>query len=355
MLEDRSTALTPVSQLGEFGLIERLTQPFKKGPGVALGPGDDAALIDFGPGYQQVVTTDMLLEGVHFDLTYVPLQHLGYKAIAVNVSDLAAMNAEPVAVTVSVAMSNRFTIEAMDVLYEGILVACEKFGVTLVGGDLSSSRQGLVISVTAIGKVKRSEVVLRSGGKAGDLVCVTGDLGAAYAGLLVLEREKAAYAKNPNLQPDLSDYDYVMGRQLRPNPRLDIIQALRDAGVKPHAMMDISDGLASEIHHICRQSKCGANIFASKLPIDVQTGNVAEEFQISPTTFAMNGGEDYELIFTVPLSDFEKVRGIPEVTIVGKLTEDPGVVQLVLEAGQVVDIEAQGWNHFSQTPAADPS
>lgn len=278
MFADRNVPLTPVSALGEFGLIDRLTEGFPLSSAVEVGIGDDAAVMDILPGEKEVISTDLLLEGIHFDLTYVPLQHLGYKAIAVNVSDIVAMNAEPVAVTVSIGMSSRFTVEALEALYEGIRMACERYEVSLIGGDTSSSKQGLIISVTAIGRVKEKDMILRSGGQPKELVCVTGDLGSAYAGLLILEREKVTYAKNPEWQPDLQSYDYVVGRQLKPEARLGLMRKFQDMGIRPSSMMDVSDGLASEIHHLCRKSGCGATLFASKLPLDEQTGKVASEF-----------------------------------------------------------------------------
>lgn len=349
MFDETPASLTPVSQLGEFGLIAHLTKHFPiKNPAVIQGPGDDAAVILQNDGTAQVITTDLLTEGIHFDLSYVPLRHLGYKAVAVNLSDVAAMNAKPQGITVGIAMSNRFTVEAMDELYAGIHLACERYGVDLLGGDMSGSKQGLVISITATGTAPVGDIVYRSGAKPNELICVSGDLGAAYAGFLVLDRERAAYMKEPGVQPDLSEYDYVLGRQLKPEPRFDVTDVLKQLGIKPSSMMDISDGIASELHHICRQSGCGATIFANKLPIDLQTLKVAEEFEISPVTFAMNGGEDYELIFTVPLTDFEKIKGQAHIHVIGKTTPDAGLLQIILEDGQAADIEAQGWQHFGK-------
>ena len=354
--QDFGTSLTPVSTLGEFGLIERLTKGFPSHREQVLkGVGDDAAVIYTGQGRVQVLSTDLLLEGVHFDLSYVPLRHLGYKAVAVNVSDVVAMNAEPYGVTVSVAMSNRFSVEAMDELYAGIQLACEKYKLELLGGDTTSSGQGLIISVSAYGEAHRDEVVYRNGAQANDLLCVSGDLGGAYAGLLVLDREKAVYLNTQDIQPDLTDYDYVIGRQLKPEPRLDMILKLQELGLRPTSMIDISDGLASEIHHLCRQSKVGASIYAHKLPLDYQTVKVAEEFKIAPATFALNGGEDYELLFTLPISSFDKIKDVAEISIIGKMTDDPQLVQIVLESGSVADIQAQGWEHFSEeTPVDNP-
>jgi thiamine-monophosphate kinase len=345
--QDHSTSLTPVSRLGEFGLIEYLTRRFStRRKEVRLGLGDDAAVIDIGQGRVQVVSTDMLLENVHFDLSYVPLRHLGYKAVVVNLSDIVAMNAVPLGITMSIAMSSRFSVEALDELYAGIALACERYDVDLLGGDTTSSKQGLMLSVTALGEAHQDDISYRSGAKPGDLVCLSGDVGGAYAGLLVLDREKSVYQQAPGIQPDISDYDYVVGRQLKPEARLDVISKLRSAGLKPTSMIDVSDGVASELHHLCHQSKTGVSIYSHKLPIDFQTTKVAEEFKISPTTFAMNGGEDYELLFTLPISAFEAIKSWPEITVIGKMTDDQGLLSIVLESGQVSDIEAQGWQHF---------
>ena len=342
------SALTDISNLGEFGLIERVTKDFPSfHDNVVKGIGDDAAVVQGEEGMVQVYSTDLLIEGTHFDLAYVPLRHLGYKAIAVNLSDIASMNAIPYGVTVSIAVSNRFPIEAVDEIYQGIKLACEKYSVDLLGGDTSSSRLGLVISVTAFGKAPKDDIVYRSGAQPKDLICVSGDVGAAYAGLLVLDREKAVYLKTPNLQPDLTDYDYVVGRQLKPEPQLKIINLLKSLGVKPTSMIDVSDGIASELHHICEASKCGATIYAGKLPIDYQTVKVAEEFKISQTTFALNGGEDYELMFTLPIQDFEKVKSIQDFTIIGHITEEKGQINVVLDSGEVVEADALGFDHFA--------
>jgi len=349
-IQDSGPALTPVSHLGEFALIQRLTSKFSpERKEVVKGIGDDAAVVRTENNRVQVVSTDILLENVHFDLSYSPLRHLGYKAVAVNVSDIVAMNAVPYGVTVSIAMSNRFSIEALDELYAGIKLACERYKVDLIGGDTSSSRQGLVISVTAMGEAHEDDISYRSGAQPNDLICVSGDLGAAYAGLLVLDREKQVYMDKPDLQPDLSDYDYVVGRQLKPEARVDIMSRLRSVGIKPTSMIDVSDGLASELHHISRQSKVGVSIYAHKLPIDYQTVKVAEEFKIGPTTFALNGGEDYELLFTVPLSSFDTIKAWSDISIIGKITNDPNQIQTILESGQVVDLEAQGWQHFNSS------
>ncbi len=341
--------LTPISQLGEFGLIDRITAKFSlRHAQVAKGIGDDAAVVRSGEGKVQVFTSDMLLENVHFDLGYAPLRHLGFKAVAVNLSDIYAMNALPYGVTISLGLSNRFPVEAVEELYAGVALACEKYQVDLLGGDTTSSQQGLVISVTAFGQALEDEIVYRKGAKANDLICVTGDLGAAYAGLLVLEREKVTFKDRPDEQPDLTDYDYVIGRQLKPDARGDVILRLRELGVQPTSMMDISDGLASELNHLCRQSKTGAIIYANKIPIDHQTVSVGEEFELGPTTFALNGGEDYELIFTVPLSDYDKIKSENGLHIIGRMTDDAKQIQLTLDSGEVADINAQGWDHFEK-------
>ncbi len=340
-------SFTPISQLGEFGLIDHLTQGFPAFyPQVLKRVGDDAAVVRCGDGKVQVFTTDLLIEGVHFDLSYCPLRHLGYKSIIVNLSDILAMNAMPYGITISVAISNRFTIEAMEELYEGIKLACETYHIDLLGGDTNSSNQGLMISVTAFGEADESDIVYRKGAQPRDLICVTGDLGAAYAGYLVLDREKTVFLNQSDQQPDLNDYDYVVGRQLKPELPGTVLKELKKKGIRPTSMMDISDGLASEIHHICKHSKVGATIYANKIPIDHQTVKVAEEFEISPTTFALNGGEDYELLFTVPVSTFQEVATIRGLSIIGHITEDEGQTQIILDSGQAVDIEAQGWQHF---------
>lgn len=339
--------MTPISKLGEFGLIDRIKNKFSTDFNrVSKGIGDDAAVVPIGNGLVQVYSTDLLLEGIHFDLSYAPLRHLGYKAVAVNLSDIFAMNAVPFGITVSIAFSNRFTVEAIDELYEGIKLACDRYRVDLLGGDTTSSQQGLVISVTAFGQAKEEEIVYRSGAQPNDLICVSGDVGSAYAGLLILDREKKVFVDSPDLQPDLTDYDYVVGRQLKPEPRGDIIQELRALGVQPSSMIDVSDGIASELHHICHQSKVGAMIYSNKLSLDYQTIKVAEEFKIGPTTFALNGGEDYELLFTLPISDYEKVKSSPNFHIIGKITPDENQIQIVLDTGGIADVEAQGWDHF---------
>lgn len=344
---DPSTSLTPIAQLGEFGLIDHLTRQFPVfGEAPVKAAGDDAAVIRPRANELQLVSTDMLLEGVHFDLAYMPLKHLGFKAVAVNVSDIVAMNARPYGITLSLGLSSRFPVEAVEELYEGVKAACKTYGINLLGGDTSSSKQGLIISVTALGSAPEDQVVYRNGAQPNDLICVSGDVGAAYAGFLVLDREKAVFQDKPHLQPDLSDYEYVVGRQLRPDARSDVQIRLAQLGIKPTAMIDVSDGIASELHHICYQSKCGAKIFASKLPIDVQAVAVAEEFKISPTTFALNGGEDYELLFTLPVSAFEAIKSEQGISIIGHITAEEKLIEIVLENGQLTEVEAQGWQHF---------
>lgn len=339
--------MTSISQLGEWGLIDSIQARFPlKNPHTLKGIGDDAAVYRIGEGKVNVVSTDLLLEGVHFDLAYVPLKHLGYKAVVVNISDIFAMNAKPYGITVSIAVSNRFTVEAIEELYAGIALACDKYKIELLGGDTSSSTQGLVISVTAMGQAKAEDLVYRNGAKDKDLICVTGDLGAAYAGFLVLDREKATFLKNPDLQPDLDMYDYVIGRQLKPETHPNVLELLAQRGIKPTAMMDISDGLSGELHHICGQSKCGATIYADRLPIDHQTVAVAEEFTVSPVTFALSGGEDYELLFTADLSHFQALAEMPEVTVIGHITADEGQLDIVLGPGNIAPLTAQGWKHF---------
>jgi thiamine-monophosphate kinase len=339
---------TELSALGEFGLIDRLaaTATYRQ-PSTLKGIGDDAAVLDAGNGLVHVVTTDMLLEGIHFDLSYCPLRHLGYKALAVNVSDLAAMFAVPRQVTVSIGLSNRFSVEAVDELYEGIALACEAYGIDLVGGDTCSSRQGLVISVTAIGTAAKDEVVYRSGAAPGQVVCVSGDLGAAYLGLQVLEQNKAEYLANPAMQPKLEDRDYVVGRQLKPEARTDLVHELRTLGVRPTALIDVSDGLASEVLHLSRQSGVGFAIYENTLPMDNQAALVASDFRLVPATVMLSGGEDYELLMTFTQEDYEKVRkaGL-DVTAIGITRAAKDGCVLMTKAGEAVPITAQGWTSF---------
>lgn len=348
MIEDKSFKSTQISDLGEFGLIDHLTHQFEiKNPTTIKGVGDDAAVLDF-KNQQVVLTTDLLIEGVHFDLSYMPLKHLGYKAVVVNISDVCAMNATPTQITVSIAISNRFPLEAIEELYGGIKIACEKYDVDLIGGDTTSSTKGMLISITALGVLKAEEVVYRSGAKPNDLLVVSGDLGASYLGLQVLEREKQVFLVNPQSQPDLSNYDYLVERHLKPEARKDIIEMLKELDVKPTSMIDISDGLSSEILHICKQSNMGCKLYEDKIPLDQQVISTCEEFNINSTTVALSGGEDYELLFTVAQEDFDKIKGNPSMTIIGFMTEAKEGVNLITRANQQIELTAQGWNSFKE-------
>lgn len=337
---------TELDSIGEFGLIEKLTENVNiYNNSTFVGIGDDAAVIDCGDIYR-VVTTDMLVEGVHFDLAYVPLKHLGYKAVVVNLSDIYAMNAEATQITVSIAASNRFSVEALEELYEGIKTACDLYKVDLVGGDTTSSLSGLVISITAIGEVSKDELVLRSGGKENELLVVTGNLGGAFMGLQVLEREKSVFKDNPEIQPVLEGVDYILERQLKPEARKDIIHFLKDLNVKPTSMIDISDGLVSELLHLCAKSDLGCVIYDEKLPIDHETHRVAREFDLDPSTCALNGGEEYELLFSIKQEDFDKVKGNEHMTIIGHYTDKASGAAIIDRGGVVIPMQAQGWNHF---------
>lgn len=337
---------TEISQIGEFGLIERIKQGTEQvNETTVKGIGDDAAVIAASEK-QRVVTTDMLLEGVHFDLSYIPLQHLGYKAVAVNVSDVAAMNAIPKQITVNIGLSNRFSAEAVEALYEGIRAACKNYKTDLIGGDTTASQSGLVISVTAIGELEPEKISLRSGAKKGEIICATGDLGGAFVGLQVLEREKQEFIHNPEMQPQLDQYTYIVQRQLRPEARMDIIHELAELKIVPTSMIDISDGLASELLHICKESGVGVQVYEENLPIDKQTYDTAVEFNLDPITCAMNGGEDYELLFTIRQDDYEKLKQHPDIHFIGYVTEHTGKAVLVTKGGNAVDIKAQGFKHF---------
>ncbi len=341
---------TEIGQLGEFGLIRHLTDSIKlKHEETVKGIGDDAAVLDFR-GQKTVVTTDLLLEGIHFDLTYTPLRHLGYKAVVVNLSDVYAMNAKPKHVTVSLGISSKMSVEALEELYDGIYAACDHYGVDLVGGDTTSSLTGLTISITAIGVADEDKIVYRNGAGVNDLICVSGDLGAAYMGLQLLEREKRVYAGNPDAQPDLSGYDYILSRQLKPEARKDITEFLCQLGVVPTSMIDISDGLSSEIKHICSQSQKGCRLYEDKIPIDPTTAMLAEEMGMNPLVAALNGGEDYELLFTIKQDDYAKFSGQEGVNIyiVGHITEETKGCRLVTNADQEVELQAQGWNPIKQ-------
>ena len=345
MLEDKSKR-TELSELGEFGLIDLITKNIKiQNKSTIKGVGDDTAVLSYKEN-EVLVTKDLLIEGVHFDLTFSPLKHLGYKAAVVNISDIVAMNGIPRQLVVGIGISNRFSTEAIEELYKGIYLACENYKVDLVGGDTVSSMSGLVISVTAIGEAKKEDIVYRDTAKKGDLVCVSGDLGSAYMGLMILEREKHAFKADPNMQPDLEGHDYILGRQLKPEARTDILKLLKGVGVKPTAMIDISDGLASEILHICTKPNLGCNIYEDKLPIDYTTVNMANELNIDPTTCALNGGEDYELLFTIAQKDFDKVKDILGISVIGHITDASEGVNLISRSGTQVPITAQGWDAF---------
>ena len=348
MFDDKNPSKTPLSDLGEFALIDLLTKNFTlKNKSSRLGIGDDAALLDHGKN-TVVVTTDLLVEGVHFDLSYMPLKHLGYKAVVVNVSDLYAMNALPGQITVSFAASNRFTLEALEALYEGIAAACSHYGVDLIGGDTTSSTSGLTISITALGSAKKEKIVKRSGAQENDLVVVSGDLGGAYAGLQILEREKAVFNVNPNNQPDLSQYTYCIQRQLKPEARKDVTELLESLDIQPTAMIDVSDGLSSELLHLAKASKVGFHVYEEKLPIDPEVSLVCEEFKLNSTTVAMNGGEDYELLFTLSHKDYEKIKNHPYLSVIGHVTEERAGCQLINGLGVSIPITAQGWQSFTK-------
>lgn len=338
---------TELADLGEFGLIEHLTKDIQtEHPETLLGIGDDAAVIAIGNELCQVVTTDLLSEGVHFDLTYMPLKHLGYKAVAINVSDICAMNAIPKQITVALAVSNRFSVEALDELYAGMKAACADYNVDLIGGDTTSSQSGLVISITALGTAPKDQICYRSGAKEYDLLVVSGDLGGAYMGLQVLEREKEVFKANPNIQPDLDGHDYILQRQLKPQARLDVVKMLKELGVKPTSMIDISDGLASEILHICKASNVGCHLYDEKMPIDAKTSMVAIDFNLDPSMCALNGGEDYELLFTIDQKDVELIQSNPNFSIIGHITNAADGTYFIDKSGAAVTLRAQGWKHF---------
>ena len=339
---------TEISTYGEFGLIKHLTEKFEnKNPSTVKGVGDDAAVLNY-ENKKILVTTDLLLEGIHFDLVYVPLMHLGYKAAVVNFSDIYAMNGDPKQITVSIGVSKRFSVEDLEQLYAGIQLACDKYGVDLVGGDTSASLTGLAISITCIGEAAEDKIVYRNGANSTDLICVTGDLGSAYMGLQLLEREKVVFSANDEAQPDFEERDYILQRQLKPEARKDIIKLLRDKGIVPTAMMDISDGLSSELMHICSQSNVGCRIYEDKIPINYQAVVMAEELNMSIVTAALNGGEDYELLFTVSLEDYDKIVPLEGIAIVGHTTKPELGLQLVGREGEEIELRAQGWNSLSE-------
>lgn len=345
MLENKTR--TELKSLGEFGLIKHLTEHVELyNESTLKGIGDDAAVIKCQNEKQTLVSTDMLVEGIHFDLTYVPLKHLGYKAITVNLSDICAMNGVPKQVTVSIAASSRFSVEALEELYSGILYACKRYNVDLIGGDTTSSTSGLVLSITAIGEAEKEKITYRNGAKEKDLLCVTGDLGGAYMGLQILEREKFVFKDNPNIQPDLEGNDYILERQLKPEARLDVIELLQKLNIQPTSMIDVSDGLASEIIHLCEQSEVGCELYEDKIPIDPQTFDRAREFSLDPTVCALSGGEDYELLFTIPMNDYDKVKGQMDITVIGHMTPKSAGINLIAKAGTSHPITAQGWNAF---------
>ena len=354
-----------IAKLGEFGLIDQLTKDLgKKNESTKYGVGDDCAVLHY-PDKEVLITTDMLMEGVHFDLTYIDMQHLGYKSAMVNISDVFAMNGTPRQMTVSLALSKRFTVEDVEQFYSGLRMACDKWGIDIVGGDTTSSFTGLAISITCIGEARKEDIVYRNGAKETDLICVTGDLGASYMGLQLLEREKSVYYQMvnehrkkygaddsqhpvPDFQPDFAGKEYLLQRQLKPEARGDIIQRLHEAGIMPTAMMDISDGLSSELMHICKQSECGCRVFEKNIPIDYQTAVMAEEMNMNVTTCALNGGEDYELLFTVPIGDYEKIQDMEDVKLIGHITKKELGCMLVTRDNQEFELKAQGWNPLRQ-------
>jgi thiamine-monophosphate kinase len=348
MIEEKNPQRTSLSQLGEFGLIEHLTKNFTiEQPSTLKGIGDDAAVLDF-KDKKMVVSTDLLIEGVHFDLSYMPLKHLGYKAVVVNVSDICAMNAKATQITVSVAVSNRFPLEALEELFEGISHAAKFYNVDVIGGDTTSSQKGLILSITAIGEANQEDITYRNGANATDLLVVTGDIGSAYMGLQVLEREKQVFQVNPNNQPDLDAYTYLIERQLKPEARHDIKGLLEKLELKPTSMIDISDGLSSEIIHLCKQSGVGCNLYEEKIPVDPQFINVCEEFNIDSTTVAINGGEDYELLFTIKMVDYDKIKANPNFTVIGHMTQESEGIHLITRANTKIPLKARGWDAISE-------
>lgn len=341
-----NSSKTELKEFGEFGLIAHLTQAVElTQPSTVTGIGDDAAVLNFKDKLV-LISTDLLLENVHFDLRYVPLKHLGYKAVQVNLSDIYAMNGIASQVTISIGLSSKFPLEAVEEIYEGALLACKNYNVDLVGGDTSSSAQGLVLSVTSIGHADRDKVVYRSGAQVNDLVCVSGDLGGSYVGLQLLEREKKIFLENPDIKPDLEGKDYILERQLKPEARKDIIELLADLAIVPHSMIDVSDGLASEILHICGNSKVGCKLYEEKIPIDQMTYDTAREFGLDPTVCALSGGEDYELLFTVPQDAYDKLKNQMDISIIGHITDEDEGCQMISKSGNVHEIKAQGWNAF---------
>ncbi|MDD3458500.1 MAG: thiamine-phosphate kinase [Weeksellaceae bacterium] len=349
MMEDKEQSLTPLEHFGEFKLIKHLTDSFEiQNESTIKGIGDDAAVLNY-KDMQTLVSTDLMVEGIHFNLAYTPLKHLGYKSVIINLSDIYAMNARPEQLLVSIAASNRFPVEALEELYEGIKIACKKYNVDLVGGDTTSSTSGLTLSVTAIGTASKDDLVYRNGAAEKDLLVVSGDLGGAYLGLQVLERENEVFKVNPNMQPDLVPYDYIVGRQLKPEARKDIFELLKKLQVKPTSMIDVSDGLSSEVIHLSKHSGMGFRIYEEKIPLDPMVIRTADEFGINPVTCALNGGEDYELLFTIAQSDFEKIKGNPHLTVIGHATEkQDGNYLLLKDSDAAVELTAQGWDSFEK-------
>ena len=335
-----------LKDLGEFGLIDRITKKIKTyQKNTKLGPGDDAAVISSKKNI--LVSSDMLVEGIHFDMSFTPLKHLGYKSVVVNISDIYAMNAIPTQITVNLGISSKYTIEAIDELYDGILLACDKYKVDIIGGDITSCISGLTISITAIGEGNENEIVRRSGAKENDLLVTTGDLGGAYMGLNVLQREKEVWKNNPNMQPELDNFNYILERQLKPEARKDIIESFKEIKIKPTSMIDISDGLASEIFHICKSSNVGCRVYEDKIHIDSETYKTSMDFNINPTISALNGGEDYELLFTINQKDYEKIKNDPKITVIGHITKKDQGINLVGNGNTLTPLKAQGWNHFN--------
>ncbi|MDA8692556.1 thiamine-phosphate kinase [Saprospiraceae bacterium] len=345
-MDNFKSEFTDVNTLGEFGLIEKLTEDtIKYHTSTIKGIGDDAAIINYGNSYM-AVSTDLLIEGIHFDLMYMPLKHLGYKAVIVNLSDIYAMNAVPTQITFSIAISSKFSVEALEELYAGIKEACRIYNIDLVGGDTTSSTKGLSISVTAMGEVKKEKITYRTGAKVGDILCVTGDLGAAYLGLQILEREKQLYLSNPGIKPDMEDQKYLLERQLKPEARKDSVKYFHKEGIVPTSMIDVSDGLASDLMHICKASDVGAYIEEAKIPIKDEAQLMAIKFRLDPATTALNGGEDYELLFTIDEDDLEKIKHMPDVYIIGEITDKKDGLKLHTTGGNIHPLKAQGWNHF---------
>jgi thiamine-monophosphate kinase len=346
MNDSHSKPLTPLSSIGEFGLIDRLTEKVVTYHKQTIrGVGDDTAVIDTGPSYT-LVTKDLLVEGIHFDMVYTPLRHLGYKAVTVNLSDIYAMNGTPMQILVGLAVSSKYTLEALDELYEGMMLACQHYKVDLAGGDTTLCPAGMTLSITALGQVSKERITYRGGASVHDILCVSGDLGAAYCGLLVLEREKQVYKVNPGMQPNINDYAYVLERQLKPEAGKHTTAMLQKAGVVPTSMIDVSDGLASEVMHLCKHSGLGVAVYEERIPVDSRMAATAQEFNIDPTTAALSGGEDYELLFTVKPSDYEKIKDMAEIKPIGHMTETSSGKQLITTSGQFVEISAQGWDSF---------